>query len=220
VTVWAVHKCYIEWSLCRSYHITMSLGTEALSHSIWKQYQSNGTPKSIDLDPLGGKPTILIWQLFGRNLLRPHVLTSACSPSTGPKVKTCYNTSHIRPDNLEPTPFFTIHRRTITITRRDPMCFLRRFLLGDRRRNQPHYLYLSLEHSAACSFVSAFYLLIWSLRRSRFLIFFVLDIQMLSLIAVHLLSSFFTRGGEVRSIMAKYVDVAFATRFCLSYPGD
>lgn len=41
MTVWAVHKCYIEWSLCRSYHITMSLGTEALSHSIWKQYRDS-----------------------------------------------------------------------------------------------------------------------------------------------------------------------------------
>jgi hypothetical protein len=95
------------------------------------------------------------------------------------------------------------------------------FLLGDRRRNQPHYLYLSLEHSAACSFVSAFYLLIWSLPPSFFLPFFLLDIQMLSLICCPLAVQAFTRGREkVRSIMAKYVDLAFATRIRLSYRGD
>jgi hypothetical protein len=135
VTVWAVRKRYTEWSLCRPYHITMSLGFEALSHYIWKQYQSDGTPESISSDHLGGKPTTLAWQLFGRNLLRPHVPPFACSPWTWPKLETHYNTSHIRPDNLQPAHFFYDHRRTITITHRDIMCFLRRFLLGDRRRN-------------------------------------------------------------------------------------
>lgn len=71
------------------------------------------------------------------------------------------------------------------------------FLLGDRRRNQPHYLYLSLEHSAACSFVSAFYLLIWSLPPSLFLPFFSFGYpNALTYLLSPCCSGFYTRKGE------------------------
>jgi hypothetical protein len=208
VTVWAVRKRYTEWSLCRPYHITMSLGFEALSHYIWKQYQSDGTPESISFDHLRGKPTISAWQLFGRNLLRPHVPPFACSPSTWPKLETRYNTSHIRPDNLQPTHFFYDHRRTITITHRDTMCFLRRFLLGDRRRNH-RIIYTSRSNTLLSVLLFLLFTVNLVLATCSFPFFFW-DIQMLSLIHCLLARpDFFFIRGE-RFDHGEYVDVDVA----------
>jgi hypothetical protein len=208
VTVWAVRKRYTEWSLCRPYHITMSLGFEALSHYIWKQYQSDGTPDSISFDHLGGKPTTLAWQLFGRNLLRPHVPPFACSPSTWTKLETRYNTSHIRPDNLQPTHFFYDHRRTITITHRDTMCFLRRFLLGDRRRNH-RIIYTSRSNTLLSVLLFLLLLLIWSLPPALFLFFFFWISKCSHLFTVSLLVHVFFIRRE-RFDHGEYVDVDVA----------
>jgi len=112
----------------------MSHDIEAPCHCIWKQYHSDGTPKPINFDHFGSEPTTLAWQMFGRNSLRPHVPPFARSPSMGPKIENRNNTPHTCPIIFSHKLLYD-HRRTITITRRDPMCFLRRFLLGDRRRN-------------------------------------------------------------------------------------
>jgi hypothetical protein len=217
VTVWAVRKRYTEWSLCRPYHITMSLGFEALSHYIWKQYQSDGTPESISSDHLGGKPTTLAWQLFGRNLLRPHVPPFACSPWTWPKLETHYNTSHIRPDNLQPAHFFYDHRRTITITHRDIMCFLRRFLLGDRRRNH-RIIYTSRSNTLLSVLLFLLFTVNLVLATCSFPFFFFWISKCSHLFTVSLLvQAFFLYEGR-GSIMANTWTWTWllCTRLCLS----
>jgi hypothetical protein len=117
--------------------------------------------KLINFNHLGGEPTTMAWQLFERNSLRPHVPPFVRSPSMGPKIETCNNTSHTCPIIFSHTLLYD-HRRTITITRRDPTCFLRRFLLGDRRRNTA--LLIPLARTLCCLFFCfCFSLLIWSL---------------------------------------------------------
>jgi len=100
-------------------------------------------------------------QLLGRNPLRPHVPPVARSPSTRLELETCNHTSYTCSIIFSHTLLYD-HRRTITITRRDPMCFLRRFLLGDRRRNTA--LLIPLARTLCCLFFCfCFSLLIWSL---------------------------------------------------------
>jgi hypothetical protein len=157
----------------------MSHDIEAQCHCIWKQYHSDGTPKPINFDHLGSEPTTLAWQLFGRNSLRPHVPPFARSPSMGPKIEIRNNTSHTCPIIFSHKLLYD-HRRTITITRRDPMCFLRRFLLGDRRRNTA--LLIPLARNTLLPILLFLLFIVNLVFATDF--FFLLDIQMLSLIAV------------------------------------
>lgn len=168
----------------------MSHDIEAPCHCIWKQYHSDGTPKPINFDHFGSEPTTLAWQMFGRNSLRPHVPPFARSPSMGPKIENRNNTPHTCPIIFSHKLLYD-HRRTITITRRDPMCFLRRFLLGDRRRNTA--LLIPLARNTLLP-ILLFLLFIVNLVSATDL-FFLLDIQMLSLITVLLLSRFSYEGG-------------------------
>jgi len=143
-------------------------------------------------------------QLLGRNPLRPHVPPVARSPSTRLELETCNHTSYTCSIIFSHTLLYD-HRRTITITRRDPMCFLRRFLLGDRRRNTA--LLIPLARTLCCLFFCfCFSLLIWSLLPiSLFISFWISKCSHLSLSPC--CPGFYTRE-EVDH--GEYVDVAFS----------
>jgi hypothetical protein len=153
----------------------------------------------------------MAWQLFERNSLRPHVPPFARSPSMEPKIETCNNTPDTCPIIFSHTLLYD-HRRTITITRRDPICFLRRFLLGDRRRNTASLI--PLARTLCCLFFCfCFSLLIWSLLPISF--FFWIS-KCSHLLLSPCCPGFYTRE-EVDH--GEYVDVAFAQYFSVGGRG-
>jgi len=129
-----------------------------------------GLPNRSISNYVGGKPIMMAWRLFGRNFLRPQVPPSTRSPLMVPKLETCNNTSRFCPIIFNHTLLYD-HRLTITITRRDPMCFLRRFLLGDRRRNTA--LSIPLARTLCCLFFCSVLIVDLVFAPACFLVFFL-----------------------------------------------